>query len=439
MSTTSTVRQKWVMVSVLVALLMIVITVSVWQGKDQRNDQQPITSLPNGSLPYGPVPLYAADSDLAPNAVDLNSNAVFPSLTYGIQTFFWWDETYRQFGLTQLNIMQFSHIRQDFAWVDIEPERRAVDDPERYIWVQADQMMRDIEKKGLSVIARLDKPPEWAINRDVDYEQAPYDLERLADYCGAVANRYRGRIDAYQVWNEPNLARDWADLPPSPTGYVQLLATCAEAIREADPNALVISAGMAPTGTRNIDAMPDEEFFWRMYQAGASPHFDMLGVHAPGYAFEPEIDPATIVEMGYLEWQCFRHVEHIRAIMVANGDAHKQIAITEMGWTTDPRPDSIYHWFAVSEATQADYLARAYRYAARHWRPWVGLMVALYYPNPAWTPEDEEYWWAIGTVAPMPYGMDGRPAWGALVQMEKISTKPAYAHPARDKYGNPIE
>ncbi len=436
-----TTRRNWIMLIVLLVVLAVGAGMVFLRAddEDETPKTQQSTPVAGDGLPYGPIPTYPKVTDLAPDAVDLDNGRTFPSLTYGIQTFFWWNETYRKFGLTQINIMQFTHIRQDFAWIDIEPERRAEDHPTRYIWAQADLMMQDIEEKGVSVIARLDKPPEWAINRDVAYEEAPYDLERLADYCGAVAERYQGRIDAYQIWNEPNLTRDWANLPPSPAGYVQLLEACASAIHEADPDALIISAGLAPTGTRNADAMPDEEFFWRMYEAGASPHFDVLGVHAPGYALEPEVDPATIVEQGYLEWQCFRHVEHIRAIMVANGDAHKQIAITETGWTTDPRPDSIYNWFAVSEETQGDYLARAYQYAAQHWRPWVGVMVTLYYPNPAWTEEDEEYWWAIGTVAPMPYGMDGRPAWAALVQMEKISSNPAYSHPARDEYGNPVD
>lgn len=394
----------------------------------------------DNTLPYGPRPHYTLTVDFAPAEVDVASNPkTFPSLTYGIQTFFWWHPDYRQVGLDHVNIMQFSHIRQDFAWADIEPSYRAKDDPERYVWVQADAMMHDIESKGVQVIARLDKPPQWALRPNVSYGGIPFDSNRLFEYCGAVAHRYQGRIAAYQVWNEPNLEREWADTPPSPEGYVKLLRGCSTAIRQADPAAIIISAGMSPTGNRDATALPDEEFFWKIYQAGAAPYFDVLGVHAPGFAFEPEIDPQTIVENGYLHWQCFRHVEQIRAIMVANGDAAKQIAITEMGWTIDPRPDSIYHWFAVTPEQQGEYLARAYTYAAEHWRPWVGLMVALYYPSPAWTEDNEEYWWAIGVSTILPFAMDHRPAWPALVQMRKISTNPDYDHPARDPYFNPIE
>jgi hypothetical protein len=100
--------------------------------------------------------------------------------------------------------------------------------------------------------------------------------------------------------------------------------------------------------------------------------------------------------------------------MVENGDAAKQVAILEMGWTLDPiRPD--YAWFRVDEATQADYLVRAYEYAQEHWQPWIGLMSTIYIAEFHWTPEDnEEYWWSI--VLP-----DGTPreAYWALQAMEK--------------------
>lgn len=398
------------------------------------------TESQSPTLPYADQPELPAFSDLAPDAVDLSSDRVFPSLTYGIQTFFWWDVAYRQFGLTQINLMEFSHIRQDFAWLDIEPHQLDENDPDRYIWHQADAMMLDIEDKGAAVIARLNKPPEWAIRHDAAYEEPPFDMDRLANYCGAVASRYQGRIQAYQIWNEPNLSREWANLTPSPKAYVDLLIGCSTAIREVDPNALIISAGLAPTGNRDFTAMPHDEFLWRMYDAGASPYFDLLGVHAPGYLFEPEQDPDELVEKGYLYWQCFRHVEYMRGLMVERGDAHKQIAITEMGWTIDPRTDdTTYSWFAVTPEQQGEYLAQAYQFAAENWRPWIGPMVTIYYPNVAWTENDEEYWWAIGTVAPFPFGMDGRPAWAALVQMEKISTNPDYAHAARDAFGNRID
>lgn len=392
-----------------------------------------------GGLPYGNPPDYPTLTDLAPDAVDINGEKVFPSLTYGIHTFFWWNSSYRQVGLDHINLMQFTHVRQVFAWTDIEPEYLSEDDPTRYRWSQADAMVDDIESKGIQIVARISKPPAWAVNPDVRYGDVPFDVARLSDYCRAVATRYQGRIAAYQIWNEPNLTREWGETMPSPEGYVTLLAACSDAIRQVDPEAIIITAGLSPTGTRDATAMPDDEFLWRMFEHGLSEHYDILAVHTPGFRYPPETDPNHPSPESCAQWRCFRRIERMRAIMVAHGDGHKQMAITEMGYTTDRRPNSIYSWFGLSPETHGNYLAKSYQYAAKMYRPWLGLMIALYYPNLEWTEDDEEYWWAIGTVAPLPGGMDGRPAWPALVQMRKISTNPDYAHPARDIYLNPIE
>jgi hypothetical protein len=107
----------------------------------------------------------------------------------------------------------------------------------------------------------------------------------------------------------------------------------------------------------------------------------------------------------------FRHVEDLRQVMEQNGDGAKQIAILEMGWTSDTRPGSEYAWFGVSEETKADYLARAIGYASANWS-WVGLMSLIYLPDPSWTPDDEQYYWSLTDPDGSP-----RPAYDAVRNM----------------------
>ncbi len=101
--------------------------------------------------------------------------------------------------------------------------------------------------------------------------------------------------------------------------------------------------------------------------------------------------------------------------MEENGDSGRQVAILEFGWTSDPRPESPYHWHAVDEFTKADYLVRAYRYAREHWRPWIGLMSLIYMGDPDWTPADEQWWWSINN----PDVGSPRAAYIELQRMEK--------------------
>ncbi len=314
-------------------------------------------------------------------------NAPFPSLTYGLQAFVWWDNGEAGTHLDWVRLLSFSHVKQTFAWRDVEPQ------PGRWDWEQADRILAEVERRGLRLIVRLGQAPAWA--RPAAQRQAadapPADMARWQAYCAAIAQRFKGRIAAYQIWNEPNLSREWGNQAPDPAGYVELLAACSAEIRAADPAAILISAGLAPTGTNDDSAWPDDVFLDHMYRNGFQAHIDVVGVHAPGYA-APEIGPDD--EAALHRWFTFRRVEDLRKIMLAHGDAARQMAILEFGYTTDQRnPD--YRWFAVSEAQQADFIERAYEYAIANWRPWVGLMVLIYLPDTAWQQTDEEYWWAI--------------------------------------------
>ncbi|MGH7961103.1 MAG: hypothetical protein ACRERD_04660, partial [Candidatus Binatia bacterium] len=98
---------------------------------------------------------------------------------------------------------------------------------------------------------------------------------------------------------------------------------------------------------------------------------------------------------GHGRYFTFRRVEDLRAIMEEYGDTGRQVAILEMGWTTDPRPESPYNWHAVSEEEKGEYLVRAFAYAEENWSPWIGLMTVIYLCNHDWTEANEQYYWCI--------------------------------------------
>lgn len=339
------------------------------------------------------------------------TNPAFPSLTYSIQVFGWWDTGYFGYQMDTVNMLGFNTIKQTFAWRDLEPL------PGRWDFTQADRILAEAERRGIRVVARLGQVPEWAAvgsrQSDDDHDAPPDDLNAWAAYCGTLAARYRGRIVGYQVWNEPNLSREWGDQPPDAAGYTQLLAACSAAIRAADPSAKVISAGLAPTGTHDATAVPDDVFLDAMYRAGFQQHVDAVGVHAPGFS-APEYGPDDAERDGRGRWASFRRVEDLRKIMLLHNDSARQMAILEMGYTTDPIHPA-YSWFAVTEEQRADYMLRAYDYIVRHWRPWVGLVSAIYLQKPGWDQSDEEYWWSLST-----FDRYHSPALMAMMRMPKF-------------------
>jgi hypothetical protein len=244
-----------------------------------------------------------------------------------------------------------------------------------------------------------------------------------------VASRYKGRIEAYQIWNEPNLAREWGNRSPNPAEYVEMLKVGYQAVKAADPQAIVISAGLAPTTRHDAEAIPDIYFVQEMYEAGAAPYFDALGVHASGYKSPPEMDPAIVAVTPELNngdsapeelrrVYSFRHVEDIRELMVRNGDSAKKIVILEFGWTIDPRSKSPYRWHAVTPEQQDKYLQRAYAYAEANWRPWIGVMSLIYIADPQWTMRDEQTYWSI--VYPGYPELQTAPAYYGVLSMVKV-------------------
>ena len=338
----------------------------------------------------------------------------FASLTYGIHTFLWWDGGETGLHLDWVRLMSYSHVKQTFAWRDLEPEQDVWD------WEQADRILDEVQRRDLKLIARLGQVPDWAqpesyqnTERDDSHDVPAEDMADWRDYCFTVAERYKGRIVAYQIWNEPNLSREWGNQRPDPAGYVDLLRVCSEAIREADLSAILISAGLAPTGTYGDLALPDDVYLDGMYRHGFQQYIDVVGVHATGYA-PPEYGPDDAERDGKGRWFTFRRIEDLRKIMISYEDSARQMAIMEFGYTTDTvNPD--YAWYGVTEDEQADMLKRAYEYAIDHWRPWVGLMTLIYMPSPGWVPEDEEYWWAITTP-----DQGHRPAFFTLANMKKV-------------------
>jgi len=247
----------------------------------------------------------------------------------------------------------FDAVVQIFSWREIEPRR---DD---WYWEYPDFLLRAAAHYDLGVIARLDQQPYWATKPEREGNTPPDNLDDYANFARAVAQRYRGRVKGYIIWNEPNLAREWGNRPPDAVAYTEMLCRASRAIKAVDAHALVVSAGLAPTNDQNANAQDDRVFLETMYRAGARECFDVLGVHAYGFGYPPD-DPR-----GAHQSLNLARVLDLREIMQVYDDARKPVWITELGWTT--RAADEHAWQVVSPQQQADYLARAWQRITREW------------------------------------------------------------------------
>ena len=330
---------------------------------------------------------------------------------YSVQAFIWWHPETADRDSKLAKDAGFKWVKQQFAWREIEGAKKGAFD-----WSHPDLAIYTLNAKGLDILARVDNAPDWAAPGcfvPAKKQMGPARSQQdWVDFLKAFVTRYKGRIRAYEIWNEPNLAREWCGKPPSPTEYAALLKLSYATIKAIDPNAIIITAGLTPTTQSNADAMPDQVFVERLYDAinnNSSGYFDALGIHAPGYKAPPEMSPDDVAKNpAYNHGEgaagriySFRHAEDIRNVMVARGDSAKQIAILEFGWTSDPKHPA-YSWFRVEEPIKGQYIVNAFKYAKANWSPWIGVMSLIYISNPDWNEDNEEAWWGITVPAGLP-------------------------------------
>jgi hypothetical protein len=73
--------------------------------------------------------------------------------------------------------------------------------------------------------------------------KTPEQIEAFSKYVSWIVKHFRGRVQYYEVWNEPNI--DYWNPVPSPEDYGRLFKAVAPVIRAADANAKVIFGGLA--------------------------------------------------------------------------------------------------------------------------------------------------------------------------------------------------
>ncbi len=302
----------------------------------------------------------------------------------------------------------FGWIRQQFTWEDIEiagkgdftDRRNDLDgdgqpDPIS-AWDKYDHIVDLANQYGVGVMARLSQPPAWSQPPGTSNPYTPpADFQDFVDYAVAVAERYRDRIQYYQVWNEPNLYPEWGDQTVNAEAYTELLCRTYDALKAVDPAIVVITGALGPTVDLSGRNAYDLLYLQRMYQAGAGRCFDILSVQGYGLWSGPTDRRLRPVTINYQ-----RHLL-IRDMMVANGDAHKPIWISEAGWNPVPNDPAIADLERYGRATMdeaAAWAPLAYERAWQEW-PWIG-MIAWWYFKPASDANQGQSWYYFRMVEP---------------------------------------
>lgn len=89
--------------------------------------------------------------------------------------------------------------------------------------------------------------------------------------------------DAIEVWNEMNIDREWPTGQIDPRAYAEMLRQAYQAIKAANPNVMVITGALAPTGAEGAFGLSrvwnDDRYYQGMANAGVADYADCIGVH----------------------------------------------------------------------------------------------------------------------------------------------------------------
>jgi hypothetical protein len=357
-----------------------------WWHKTLFNLTGEEATLPqiSGIIQYGLTrlqPPLQTGADVPVQYADLNP--------YGVNTFLQneVEPEKREKALRMIAKAGLKWIRQEFPWQDIEihgkgdfEDRRH--EPYQSAWNKYDQIVDLADKYDLNIMARLSTPPAWsrALTDTVGTFAPPDKISDYGDYVEAVARRYRGRIQAYQIWNEPNIYPEWGIYPINAEEYTALLKEGYTHVKAVDPEAIVVMGALAATieldRVRRYDAngqptspggLSDVLFLQQLYDAGAAPYFDVLAMQGYGLWSGPtdrRMQPRVLN---------FSRPLYVRDVMVRNGDAHKPIWLSELGWNAVPPESGIPPVYGqVTPEQQGRYAALAYERMEQEW-PWLGV------------------------------------------------------------------
>jgi aryl-phospho-beta-D-glucosidase BglC (GH1 family) len=279
---------------------------------------------------------------------------VAPSLpTVGVQFHaFWSDYTdaEREEVLDRLQEAGVQWVRIDFSWAMLQPDGESTFS--EYAVSLMDRILAMVQQRRMNVLLMFWRTPAWA-NDGAGETAAPSDAQEYANAARWLAERFEGRVAAWQIWNEPNDSQFFAGADAQ--AYASLLRPAYRAIKDVAPDALVIFGGLS---------FNDAEWLERAYAAGVRGHFDVMATHP--YQVVANLPP-DVPDDG-TKWR-LTHVTSVREVMVRNGDEDKDIWFTEFGWSShDNAGPEVPHWaYGVSRQQQADYLAQTLHLVANRY------------------------------------------------------------------------
>ena len=317
--------------------------------------------IPAGDASGTPQPTLPVETAGAPEATEEGALVPDYPFDYGVEASFT-AETITQ-TIDLITGLSMNWVKVVVNWRDIEPAQGEID------FSHLDDTVAALSENGLNILFMVTTAPAWA-RQGQSANGVPDDFADYAAFVAALAGRYYGIVNAYEIWSEPNLNANWNSTVHdfSPEAYLELLRQTYTAVKAVDPSAVIVSAGLAPIadadGTTKLD---DRDYLLALYDGGLAQVSDAIGAHPRAWANPPDAlccEPADGVGAFFNapNYYFLNTLSDYRGVMTQHGDSSTDIWVTSFGWAANdagsaPAP--------VSLDNQALYTARAYEIGAQ--------------------------------------------------------------------------
>ncbi|PRA11456.1 MULTISPECIES: GH39 family glycosyl hydrolase [Pseudomonas] len=170
--------------------------------------------------------------------------------------FLWFSPERYQKQIDRLKALGLEWVRLDLHWDQLETAQN------QYKLATLDELVGKLQQNQIKSVFYLvgsarfiSSAPPLSMYPD---QYPPKDPNVFANRMALLSQRYPS-VDAWQVWNEPNLLGFWRPAA-DPAGYATLLTATTQALRAVNPSKPVVAAGMAffsemPNGQTMFDAL----------------------------------------------------------------------------------------------------------------------------------------------------------------------------------------
>jgi len=296
----------------------------------------------------------------------------------------------RDYALNQIRDLGATRIRVNLTWVDaLGPHQsRMRRQPARvlYNWTKYDAIVNAARARGIRVhFTVTGRAPRWATgNRRVGVYKPK--AAKFGAFARAVAQHFRGRVDRYSIWNEPNYKGWLQPMRKAPRIYRGLYAAGWRGIKGADPYAKVLIGETSPYAIRKRAIAPIK-FLRGVTCTTKRWKRRCKGLRSDGYAHHPYEfkrspsarypgrDNATIGTLGRLT-KALNRLKRNRALRTPRGGA-LHLWLTEFGYFASGK-------YRMPAGRRAKYLRRAFTIARRNPRVHSMLQYLLVSPPRRW-------------------------------------------------------